>query len=134
MVKEQGFSQERAASEVGCDQSTISRVLAKYDDTRPLARKRLEAAAIEIAERAITAGDPIKLLAKLDVVRDDAERAGSAFVAVFNMTPDNAHLFEPPSSVCPMAPRHARSRYRQAIGPPIASGLGGSPGVRVTTD
>lgn len=43
MVKEQGCSQVETADAVGCHQSTVSRVLEKYDDTRPLARKRLEA-------------------------------------------------------------------------------------------
>jgi hypothetical protein len=82
MVRERGHSQEDAAAAVGCHQSTVSRVLEKYDDTRPLARKRLEAAAVEVAERAIREGDPLKLLAKLDVVRDDKADIRSAGVLI----------------------------------------------------
>ena len=76
------MSQEAVAEAVGCHQSTVCRVLAKYDDTRPLARKRLEAAALEITERAIREGDPLKLHAKLDVVREDREQHGHTGVVI----------------------------------------------------
>jgi predicted XRE-type DNA-binding protein len=103
MVKEQQMSQEAAAEAVGCHQSTVCRVLAKYDDTRPLARKRLEAAALEVAERAIREGDPLKLLAKLDVIREDKE-VGSSTGIVIHVGQPGHPVRLPDIDVCPDDP------------------------------
>jgi hypothetical protein len=62
------------ARAVGCHQSTVSRTLAEYDDSRPLARKYLEARALEMTKRLVADAKPetvLRVLAKLDVVRDD---------------------------------------------------------------
>jgi hypothetical protein len=45
-----GHTQTDIARAVGCHQSTVSRTLAEYDDSRPLARKYLEAKALDIDE------------------------------------------------------------------------------------
>jgi hypothetical protein len=103
MVREQGATQEDAAAAVGCHQSTVSRVLAKYDDTRPLARKRLEAAALEVAERAIRDGDPLKLLAKLDVLREDREAVERPTVQVLIGIPPPGT----PGNPIPIRARHS---------------------------
>lgn len=71
-------SQEEIATLFKVDRSTISRVQAAMADTRPYAKRRLHAAAAELAEVAITASqiagttgdaDPaLELLDRLDVV------------------------------------------------------------------
>jgi hypothetical protein len=74
-----GATQEQIAAMVKCDQSTVSRTVAKYQDTRPLARKRLESEALNMVERLVTDAKPetiLKVLAKLDVVRDDGDVGG----------------------------------------------------------
>jgi hypothetical protein len=76
----QGVTQTDIARAVGCHQSTVSRTLAEYDDSRPLARKYLEARALEMTKRLVTDAKPetiLRVLAKLDVVRDDGDRGGS---------------------------------------------------------
>jgi hypothetical protein len=84
-LTERGLRQEAIAVDVGCHQSTVSRTIAKYTDTRPLARKRLEAEALTMAERIITDGKPetlLKVMAKLDVVRDEDARPADAGVII----------------------------------------------------
>src|SRR5262245_55848606 len=82
----QGYSQTDIASAVGCHQSTVSRTLAEYDDSRPLARRVLEAKAVEMARRLVTDAKPetiLRVLAKLDVVRDDGrgvQEEGGTFI------------------------------------------------------
>jgi len=79
-----GWTQTAIAERVGCSQPTVSRTLAEYDDSRPLARKLLESRARDVAEaviKGIVAGDPrtgLKLLGKLDVVREDTQAAVAA--------------------------------------------------------
>jgi hypothetical protein len=71
-----GHSQVDIARAVGCHQSTVSRTLAEYDDSRPLARKYLEAQALAMTKRLVSDARPetiLRVLAKLDVVRDDRE-------------------------------------------------------------
>jgi hypothetical protein len=75
-----GHSQTDIARAVGCHQSTVSRTIADYDDSRPLARKYLDARAVDIAKRLVAEAPPavaLKLLGKLDVVRDDAVAGGT---------------------------------------------------------
>jgi hypothetical protein len=75
----QGASQTDIARAVGCHQSTVSRTLAEYDDSRPLARKYLKSKALEMTKRLVTDAKPetiLRVLAKLDVVRDDGDSVG----------------------------------------------------------
>jgi hypothetical protein len=72
----QGHTQIDIARAIGCHQSTVSRTLAEYDDSRPLARKYLEAKALDMTKRLCADAKPetvLRVLAKLDVVRDDGE-------------------------------------------------------------
>lgn len=75
-----GQTQAAVATIIGCDQSTVSRVISRYKlDTRADARALLEASALEMAESVVTKGDPAlhaKMLGKLDVVRDDKPQSG----------------------------------------------------------
>lgn len=84
-LTEEGWTQERIAAEIGCHQSTVSRTLAEYDDSRPLARKHLEANALALARRFVEESRPaeiLKMMGKLDVVRDDDYGHGEMQVAV----------------------------------------------------
>jgi hypothetical protein len=79
----QGVSQTDIARAVGCHQSTVSRTLVEYDDSRPLARKYLESKALDMTKRLVTDAKPetiLRVLAKLDVVREDAQGAGTSVV------------------------------------------------------
>jgi hypothetical protein len=69
-----GKTQTDIARVIGCHQSTVSRTIAEYDDSRPLARKYLESRALEMTRRLVTDAKPetiLRVLGKLDVVRDD---------------------------------------------------------------
>jgi hypothetical protein len=71
-----GVTQMEIAAQIGCHQSTVSRTIAVYADTRGLARKFLEAKAIDVARDLVAAAkdrpaQALKLLGKLDVVRDE---------------------------------------------------------------
>jgi transcriptional regulator with XRE-family HTH domain len=77
-LNDEGLSQEKIAEQVGCHQSTVSRTLSEYDDSRPAARKYLEARALDMTRRFVQDADPatiLKMLAKLDVVREEAASA-----------------------------------------------------------
>lgn len=78
-LKAEGLTQAEIAGRVGCHQSTVSRTLAEYDDSRPQARKYLEAQAHELTKRLVRDAKPeviLRILGKLDVVRDDDNRGG----------------------------------------------------------
>jgi hypothetical protein len=73
-----GQSQQAIANAMGCSQSTVSRTLIAFDDSRLLARRALNAGALVMAKRIVTEAQPrdaLRALAKIDVVRDDDERA-----------------------------------------------------------
>lgn len=85
-----GLTQERIATQIGCHQSTVSRTLAEYDDSRPLARKYLEAKALAMTRRFVEEAKPeavLRMLGKLDVVRDDVAPRAVAAVQVIVGTP-----------------------------------------------
>jgi transposase-like protein len=72
----QGVTQMEIAREIGCHQSTVSRTIADWTDTRGLARKLAEAKALDMTRRFVNEASPpelLKMLAKLDVVREDRE-------------------------------------------------------------
>jgi transcriptional regulator with XRE-family HTH domain len=86
-----GLTQEQIAAQIGCHQSTVSRTLATYDDSRPLARKYLEAQALALTRRFVEEAKPeavLRMLAKLDVVRDDAAPGPVAAIRVVVGTVD----------------------------------------------
>jgi hypothetical protein len=88
-LHEQGITQEAIASEVGCHQSTVCRTIADFDDSRSLARRLLNANAVKMAQRFVDEakpGDVLRMMGKLDVVRDDDQRrAETSFQIVVGM-------------------------------------------------
>jgi hypothetical protein len=73
------ITQAEIAKAIGCDQSTVSRVLALLD-TRKEARAILESGAARLADTVVKtddAGIALKALGKLDVVREDREGSGA---------------------------------------------------------
>lgn len=97
-MAQKGETQEAIAAVVRCDQSTVSRTVAKYQDTRPLARKRLEAEALNMVERLVTDAKPqtiLKIMGKLDVVREDNERGVTVNNAVMIARPDDPSTWGP---------------------------------------
>lgn len=80
-----GKTQTETASLVGCSLSTVSDTLAKFMDSRELARKRLEGGALKLAQTVVNTKDStvaLKALGKLDVVREDQAGAGNNVVVV----------------------------------------------------
>lgn len=90
-LRNDGKTQEEIAAEIGCHQSTVSRTLAELDDSRPFARKVLEANAVQIVEDILanlkdaSMGEKVKLLAKLDVVRDEKAESASGVTVIVAM-------------------------------------------------
>jgi hypothetical protein len=85
-----GRRQVDIAREVGCHQATVSRTLADYDDSRALARKFLEAKALDMTKRLVAdakAETILRVLAKLDVVRDEDLRSSTPGVVIQIGTP-----------------------------------------------
>jgi len=96
-----GVSQTDIAKEVGCHQSTVSRTIAQYDDSRPLARKYLEARALDLTRRLVEGAKPetiLRVLGKLDVVRDDGQDAdpgSQTLMLIGSPLPDAGWRFQP---------------------------------------
>jgi hypothetical protein len=68
------------AAILGCDDSTVSRTLQEFGDTREIARRKLEAGAMRLVQTVVEtqdAGVALKALGKLDVVREDQAGAGN---------------------------------------------------------
>jgi len=77
-----GQSQTDIARAIGCHQ-VHGRTLAEYSDSRPLARKYLEARALEMTKRLVEDPSPeaiLKALGKLDVVREETAGGGTNIV------------------------------------------------------
>jgi len=78
-------SQTEIAQIVGCNQSTVSRTLAEWADSRGLARKYAEAKSLDMMKRFVKEAPPadiLKLQAKLDVVREDKEAARDTGIVI----------------------------------------------------
>ena len=94
-----GKSQTEIAGLVGCHQSTVSRTLADWADSRGLARKYAEAKSLEMMKRFVADASPaeiLKMQAKLDVVREDRAIGGEpSFVVVFNPEPPSFDVIQP---------------------------------------
>ena len=91
-----GKSQTEIAAIIGCNQSTVSRTLAEWADSRGLARKYAEAKSLEMMKRFVTDASPaeiLKMQQKLDVIRDDRQEGGNQFIVMLG-TAD--HPLQPP--------------------------------------
>lgn len=84
-LHEQGKNCVEIGQAIGCAPSTVTRTLDAWVDTRPIARKLLEAGATKLVETVINAKDAstaLKALGKLDVVREDQAQTGSQVVVM----------------------------------------------------
>jgi len=110
-LSEAGKLGTQIAQIMGVDNATVSRTLKRFGDTRVLARKRLENGALKLTEtllKTTDGGTALKALGKLDVVRDDAERA-SAQVMV--MIGDSTRPLAPPDiTITPISPPAVSNR------------------------
>jgi len=92
-----GKSQTEIASIVGCHQSTVSRTLAEWADSRGMARRYAEAKSLHMMKRFVAEASPaeiLKMQQKLDVVRDDRlEHGGNQVVIVLGT---QAQPLQPP--------------------------------------
>jgi hypothetical protein len=73
------------AEVIGCSQATVSRTLDAWVDTRPIARRLLEAGSIKLAQTVINTKNTetaLKALGKLDVVREDKQEGGNQLVVM----------------------------------------------------
>ena len=80
-----GKSQTQIAQTVGCNQSTVSRTLAEWADSRGLARKYAEAKSLEMMQRFVKEASPadiLKMQSKLDVVREDKDVARNTGIVI----------------------------------------------------
>lgn len=78
-----GLSQNAIARRLNISQSTVAYWLSGFDDTRPLAKARLRAGALELAERVIERANPeeaIKALQGMDVI--EGKKSGDGGVKV----------------------------------------------------
>jgi hypothetical protein len=93
-----GQTQTAIAEVIGCHQSTVSRTLAEWADSRGRARQYAEAKALEMMKRFVKDASPadiLKMQQKLDVVRDDRAPAATGGVTVFLNTPGNPNNILP---------------------------------------
>lgn len=84
-LSDAGKSQAEIAERIGCHQSTVSRTLAEWKDTRGPARKYAEAKSLHMMKRFVadaTPADILKMQAKLDVIREDRESQGGNTLVV----------------------------------------------------
>jgi hypothetical protein len=85
-LSDAGKPQAEIAERIGCHQSTVSRTLAEWKDSRGPARKYAEAKSLEMMKRFVTEASPadiLKMQAKLDVIREDREaQAGNNIVVM----------------------------------------------------
>lgn len=82
-LHQRGLSQNQIARRLNVAQSTVAYWLSSFDDTRPLAKARLRAGALELAERVIERANPeeaIKTLQGLDVL--ESKKGGDGGVKV----------------------------------------------------
>ena len=81
----EGKTQTAIAHFLGLNQSTVSRVLSAYEDTRDLAKLKLNQASIDLAERAIKEADvdqALELLDRLDVAPKRQQQTGQTGITI----------------------------------------------------
>ena len=94
-----GKSQLEIAEVVGCHQSTVSRTLADWADTRGLARKYAEAKSLEMMKRFVAEAAPpeiLKMQAKLDVIREDRQGGDTNVILAIGQPGKVPPELEPP--------------------------------------
>jgi hypothetical protein len=81
-MQEAGKSHKEIAAGVGVHLSTVYDTLNEWQDVRDLARKKLEASSLQVAERAITQSDPLKLLEGIGVIEGSKSGAPQILIAI----------------------------------------------------
>ena len=103
----EGKSQVEIAEVVGCHQSTVSRTLAEWSDSRGLARRYAEAKSLEMMQRFVKDASPadiLKMQQKLDVIREDKPAAGGGGVTVIVAVPGGSDNPRPVIHAMPPSP------------------------------
>lgn len=91
---DEGKTQTLIAQRLGVSQGRISQVLAEFRDSRPLARKRLEAGSLELAQRIVADADPdqaIDVLERLEVL-PPKQAGGGGGITIVNQVAGMAGL------------------------------------------
>ena len=92
-----GKSTVEIAEVLHCHNTTVGRILAQWADDRHLARRYLEANTLRAAKTVLKSRDgnvALKLLGKMDIVREDAVNGGNNMVVVLG---SNAETLLPPA-------------------------------------
>jgi hypothetical protein len=97
-----GKTQAEIAGIIGCNQSTVSRTLAEWTDTRGFARKYAEAKSLDMMKRFVKDASPaeiLKMQQKLDVIRDDRQEGGNQLIVMLGtaehpLSPPDIELFD----------------------------------------
>lgn len=104
-LAEAGKTGREIAQVLGVSDSTISRTLETWGDTRPLARRLLEARATQLAQTVVktkNADVALRALGKLDVVREDQVSSGNQMVVVLGT---GVQQLEPPVLTSALQPQ-----------------------------
>ena len=73
-----GLTQVQIAQLLGVNQSSVSRILSDWGDTKQAAQDYLASKALDVAARAVTESDPLDLLERIDVVKGKGgDKSGS---------------------------------------------------------
>ena len=74
----EGHTQVQIAQLLGVNQSSVSRILSDWGDTKQAAQDYLASKALDVAARAVTESDPLDLLERIDVVKGKGgDKSGS---------------------------------------------------------
>lgn len=115
-LDEDGCTTQEIADRVQCSTATVYSVLRDWDDTRGLARRKLNSGALEMTERLIKDAPPdviLRTLGKLDVVRDDKQNGDTGGVTIYIGTPDaSPESMRPPDITITATPSAALTDAR----------------------
>jgi len=87
----------------------VSRTIAEYDDSRPLARKLLNARAVDMARRFVndaTSRDILRMMGKLDVVGDEANQGSGGPLSSWAAS-------QPAIDACALSDQASTPHYRE---------------------
>jgi len=81
-MAEAGKSAPEIARSLGVSHNTVYAHLEDWQDMRDLARKKLDASALQVAERALAQSDPLKLLEGIGVIEGAKTGAPQIMIAI----------------------------------------------------
>jgi hypothetical protein len=94
------MSQPELAKVIGCNQSTVSRMLSLFRDSRQEARAHLDGQSLKMAESVVDKGSPDlhrQVLTQLDVLPDKGSHGGGNFMLVVGQPGRVPPELEPPT-------------------------------------